>query len=189
MNSIRVHSNGMLELGGTPMPRVMVVGTSASGGKATLDSQQHEGGTGAEHVFDGWEDWTLKLRLEITEPRDGGTGRYADLAVIRQAQRALDGELPAAYHLTGPLPEALGVSRVLITAIDELDDDSEEDSLWLTVTLLETDPPDHAIQQQAAERAAAPPPEPATVPVPPPADLSADRGLLAEVLGEEWGGE
>lgn len=189
MSSIHVRRDGMLVLDGTPMPQVFVVSASASGGKATLDSQQHEGGTGAQHIFEGWEDWTLKLRVEISESRAGGRGRYADLATLRRAQRALDGELPVTYLLTGDLPEALGVSRAMLTAIDDLDDDSAEDSLLLTMTLLETDPPDQAVQQQAAARAAAPPPKPAGVPVPPPADLSADQGLLAEVLGDEWGGE
>lgn len=189
MSSIHVRGDGMLVLNGTPMPHVHVVGASGSGGKATFDSQQHEGGSGADHVFDGWEDWTLKLRLEIIEERAGGRARYADLAALRRAQRALDGELPVKYLLTGALVEALGVSRALIAAIDDLDDSAEEDSLWLTMTLLETDPIDNTIQQQAAAAAAEPPAPAAAEPAPPP-DLSADEaGYLAAITGEEWGGE
>lgn len=188
MSSLHVRADGMLVLDGTPMPHVMVMGTAGTGGKATFDSQQHEGGSGADHVFDGWEDWTLRLRIEITEERAGGTARYADLAALRSAQRALDGELPAAYLLTGALPQALGVGRVFITAIDDVDDSSEEDSLWLTMTLLEIDPLDNAVQQQAAAAAAEPAPA-AAEPAPPP-DLSADEaGYLAAITGEDWGGE
>ena len=198
MSSLHVRRDGMLVLDGAPMPNVMVVATAGSGGKATFDSQQHEGGTGADHVFDGWEDWTLKLRLEITEERAGGAGRYADLAALRRAQRALDGELPVAYLLTGGLPQALGVSRVLITAIDDLDDSSEEDSLWLTLTLLETGPLDHTVQQQAAAaadpEAAGAGPAGAPAAAAPATDFSAeDAALLNDALaagdGPVWGGE
>ena len=158
MNSIHVAANGILELDGTPLPNVVVTAAAGAGGKAKLDSQQREGATGADHVFDGWEDWELRLALEISEPRDGGSERYAALAALRQAQRRLDGELPAAYLLTGRLPQALAVSSVLITAIEDLDDDSGRDAIWLTLVLLETDPVDNTVQQQAAARAATPPP-------------------------------
>lgn len=187
MNSINVAADGILELDGTPLPNVMVTAAAGAGGKAKLDSQQREGATGADHVFDGWEDWELRLALEISEPREGGSERYAALAALRQAQRRLDGELPAAYLLTGRLPQALGVSNVIITALEDVDDDSGRDAIWVTLVLLETDPIDNTVQQQAAARAAAPPPAApyaadAAEVISPAAPAAPETGLSADEL-------
>ena len=87
MSSIAILPDGTLALNGTPMPQVTVVAMGAGDGSATIDSQQHEGGSASTHDFDGWKEWTLRLDLVITEEVDGGRARYDDLAALRAAQR------------------------------------------------------------------------------------------------------
>ena len=153
--SIAILDDGGLALNGTPLPDVTVAGTSAGGGEATIDSQQHEGGTGADHVFDGWADRKLRLRLLLTEERDGGRERYLRLAELNDAARALDGEAPLIYRVSGGVPEALGVSRAILVNIADVDDTTEEDALRCTLVLLQVDPDDNVYQRQAAAAAEA----------------------------------
>ncbi len=153
--SIALLDDGGLALNGSPMPEVTVQGTSAGGGEATIDSQQHEGGSGADHVFDGWADRKVRIRLILTEEQDGGRDRYARLAELVDASRALDGEAPRIYQVVGGVAGALRVSRALITNVDDVDDTNEEDTLRCTLVLLQVDPDDNVYQRQAAAAAEA----------------------------------
>ena len=153
--SIAILDDGGLALNGTPMPEVIVAGTSAGGGEATIDSQQHEGGTGADHVFDGWADRTLRIRLLLTEEFDGRRERYGRLAALNAAARALDGEVPHTYEISGGVAAALGVTRALLKNVADVDDTTEDDTLRCTLVLLQVDPDDKVVQAQAEAAAAA----------------------------------
>lgn len=162
MADLTVGRDGRLTLDGRELPAI-VTRTRVRGGAMRLDSQQPQAGTGAQHVWQGWEDWTAVLEVAIWEPSAGGSQRWDTLAAIRAAARPPAGT-PEVYRLSGDVFRALDLRTAVITGVAPVQQAVDDDRITCSIALLETDPALGIAQeqsQQAADRADGGQPAPA----------------------------
>lgn len=138
MADLTVGHQGRLAIDGRYLPAV-VTRARVRGGTLRLDSQQPQEGTGAQHVWHGWDDWTAVLDVDIWEPSSGGRTRWDALAAIRAAARPPEGA-PAVHRLSGDIFRALDMRTAVITGVAPVQQAIDEDRITCSITLLETDP-------------------------------------------------
>lgn len=177
MADLTVDPRGRLAIDGRQLPAV-VTRARVRGGALRLDSQQPQEGTGAQHVFHGWEDWTVTLEVDIWEPSNGGSQRWDALDAIRAAARPPEGA-PAVYRLSGDLFRAIDLRTAIITSVSPILQSIDADRITCSIALLETDPALGIVQAQSQQAADG---QPAAAPA---TALSLpDVDLLGELEGE-----
>ena len=155
MAAIRIDGDGHLRIDGAAA-MMRVASTRIGGGGMSLDVVQPEGTSESEPVFDGWAVWTAQLKLELLEELEGARARYDALASLEALAREEQGEVPVEHSFAGHLARAMKIDRVLVTSLDPIEDSIDDDTLRVTMALLQVDPRlARALAQRRAQAAEA----------------------------------
>lgn len=108
--------------------------------------------SGNEKVFNGFQDAEINIALTIFEPHDGGTERFASLAILGNAFKALEDGKAVVYQIYGDIFEALSIREAVFSALSHTEVD---DSIQVSMTLKENAPKVAAVQSQQSSASSA----------------------------------
>lgn len=128
---------GLVRLGDTVIPGVYQ--SLEVAGKLKVDEVSRAGRSGASKLPEGWEDQTVRLRLELVPDEDEGSPESALAAIGELFRRADKSAKPTVYRLVHPVCAAMGLREVLFTSL-RVEDTSGSDTVVAELELKEFRP-------------------------------------------------